>query len=124
VRWPSFRIGLLWRLDSRMLRPMVGCRVSRALIFMIAKNKTEVRWIAGAWLIFWILGLFGMHGRVWIAVWFSLAVIYLGAFWLLSRGSDIDTEAGLQRVSSVMVGLIFVQVAFMFFMAFQAASTK
>ncbi|HXM59495.1 MAG TPA: hypothetical protein VN950_01480 [Terriglobales bacterium] len=91
---------------------------------MSAKNKTELRWIAGTWVIFWIFGLFGMHGRVWTAVWFSLAVIYLGAFWLLSRGSDIDTEAGLQRVSSVMIGLIVVQVAFMFFMAFQAASTK
>jgi len=91
---------------------------------MSAKNKTELRWIAGTWVIFWILGLFGMHGSVWTAVWFSLAVIYLGAFWLLSRGSDIDTEAGLQRLSSVMIGLIVVQVAFMFFMAFQAASTK
>src|SRR5580704_1138374 len=98
--------------------------VAQTLIFMSAKNKTELRWIGGYWLILWIFGLFRMHGRLWTAVWFSLAAIYLGAFWLLSQGSDIDTEAGLRRVSSVMIGLIFVQVAFMFFMAFQAASTK
>jgi len=93
-------------------------------IFMTVKNKTELRWIGGTWFIFWILGLFHMHERLWRVAWFSLAVIYLGAFWLLSRGSDIDTETGLQRVSNVMIGLIVVQIALAFIMAFRAATTK
>jgi hypothetical protein len=91
---------------------------------MTAKSKSELRWIAGAWFIFWILGLFDMHGLPWIAMWLSLAVIYGGALWILSRGCDIDTETGLERVSNVMLGFIVVQIAVVLFIAFQAAGTR
>jgi uncharacterized membrane protein YedE/YeeE len=92
-------------------------------LLMTAKNKTWFRWIAGTWLIFWILGLFDMHAPLWKALWCCLAVIYVGAFWLVSRG-DIDTETGLQRVSNVLLGLLAVQIAVMFFIAFRAAGTR
>jgi hypothetical protein len=65
-----------------------------------------------------------MHGSLWRVAWLCLGAIYVGALWLLSKGSDIDTEAGLYRVSNVMLGFIVVQIAAVLFLAFQAAGTR
>jgi heme A synthase len=70
------------------------------------------------------LGLLDMHGRLWIAFWLCLAVFYVVAFLALSKGSDIDTETGLQRVTNVILGFLVVQIAVAFFIAFQAASKR
>ena len=92
-------------------------------VLMKTKNKNRLRWITGAWCVLWIVLLFEMHSPLWQALWFCLAVIYVGAFWLLSR-SDIDTEAGLERASNVLLGLVCVQIAFVIFIAFQASGKK
>ncbi|HSY63641.1 MAG TPA: hypothetical protein VK829_03535 [Terriglobales bacterium] len=86
---------------------------------MTVKDKTQLRWIAAPWFVVWIWGFLDMHGHLWRGAWLCLAVIYMGAFWLLSKGSDIDTEAGLRRVSNVMVGFIVVEIAVVFFIAFK-----
>jgi len=91
---------------------------------MTVKDKTQLRWIAVPWFFVWIWGFLDMHGRLWRGAWLCLAAIYLGALWLLSKGSDIDTEAGLQRVSNVMLGFIVVQIVVVFFVAFQSAGTR
>ena len=65
-----------------------------------------------------------MHGPLWRAAWLCLGAIYVGAFWILSKGSDIDTEAGLYRVSNVMLGFRVVQTAVVFFLAFQLGGTR
>jgi hypothetical protein len=91
---------------------------------MVAKRKNPLRWIAATTLVSWFFPLLHMHEPLWKALWFCLLVIYVGAFWVLSRGSDIDTEAGLKRATNVMLGLMVVQIAVMFFIAFQAAGAR
>jgi hypothetical protein len=88
---------------------------------MTTKNKNRL--LIGAWLVPWLVGLWDMHTPLWRALWFCLAVIYVGAYRLVSR-SDIDTEAGLERVSSVLLGFVYVQIAVVIFIAFQAAGKK
>ncbi len=89
---------------------------------MAVKDKAQLRWIAAPWFVIWILGFLDTHGRLWRGLWLGLAVIYLGALWLLSKGSDIDTEAGLRRVLNVMLGFIVVEIAVVFFIAFRAGT--
>jgi hypothetical protein len=93
-------------------------RVTPMPILMTTKNKTRL--LIGAWLVPWIVGLWDMHTPLWRALWFCLAVIHVGAYRLLYR-TDIDTEAGLERVSTVLLGLVCLQIAAVIFIAFQAA---
>jgi hypothetical protein len=90
-------------------------------ILMTTKNKTRL--LIGVWLVPWIVGLLDMHTPLWRALWFCLAVIYVGAYRLLYR-SDIDTEAGLKRVSHLILGFVCLQIAFVIFIAFQAGGKK
>lgn len=64
-----------------------------------------------------------MHGALWRALWFCLALIYVGTYWLMSK-SDVDTEGGLQKVSNLLLGLVWVQVAVVIFIAFEASGAK
>jgi len=90
---------------------------------MTMKNKARISWGLWVWLAFWILGFFQMEPLLWKAVWMCLAIIYVGAYFLIRRKS-IDTESGLRRVSGVLLGLMCVQIAVVIFIAFEAAAKK
>jgi hypothetical protein len=87
---------------------------------MTAKNVARFRWGLLLWVLFWVLAFPRAATLDWKAVWVRLAIIYGGAYYLLSR-SDTQTERGLQKASSILIGLVGVQIAVAIFMAFEAA---
>lgn len=90
---------------------------------MAAKNKAALIRIAGARFFSWTVGFLHTPTPLWKVLWFCLAGIYVGAYWLISR-IDIDTETRLQRLSNVLIGFGVIQIAVVIFIAFQAAGKK
>jgi len=90
---------------------------------MDVRDKHRLRWVLGPWLVVWIWIFFQMGSPLFKAVWACLVIFNVGAYWLASR-SNIDTERGLQRVSSLLIGLIYVQIAVAIFIAVEAAGKK
>ncbi len=87
------------------------------------KPKAQIRWGLWLWLAIWILGLFQMESLLWRELWAGLAIVYAGAYYLVSRDS-VDRERGLLRASGVLIGLMCVQIAVVIFLAFEAAGKR
>ncbi len=78
------------------------------------------RWGLWLWLAFWLLAFPRKETQIWQAVWVGLAIIYGGAYYLVSR-SNTDTDRGLQKVSSILLSLVGLQIAVAILIGFEAA---
>lgn len=90
---------------------------------MKLNHKNRLRWGIGVWVLLWISGFFQMGPPLWKILWALLGVINLGAYWFVS-GENIDTERGLQKVSQVLIGFIYVQIAVAVFLAIEATGKR
>lgn len=73
-------------------------------------NRRALRWPLVLWAAVLLVRIFLLNTfseRVLVS---CLFVMNVGAFWLASR-SDIDTEAGLQRASNLILGFMLFQIA-------------
>jgi hypothetical protein len=73
-------------------------------------NKRALRWPLALWMAVLLVRIFSLNtfsGKVLVS---SLFFVNVGAFWLASK-SDIDTDAGLQRASNVILGFMLLQIA-------------
>jgi len=90
---------------------------------MTAKKFVRIRWGVSLWLVFWILGFFQMGTPLWKALWAGLAIVYVGAYYLVSRNT-VGTERRLQKASGALLGLMCVPIIVVIFLAFEAAAKK
>ena len=73
-------------------------------------NRRALKWPLALWMAILLVRVFSLNtfsGKVLVS---CLFVVNVGAFWLASR-SDIDTDAGLQRASNVILGFMLFPIA-------------
>jgi hypothetical protein len=73
-------------------------------------KRRTLKWPLVLWAAVLLVRIFSLNTfseRVLVSCLFAMNV---GAFWLASR-SDIDTDAGLQRASNIILGFMLFQIA-------------
>jgi len=90
-------------------------------------DRKKIRWGVAAWLlpwvVFWVITLVGAGTLTWRLFWVCLTAIYVGAYFMLSR-SNIDSPRGLRRATNILLGLAFVQMASLIFLAVRLGVAK
>lgn len=64
-----------------------------------------------------------MGTPLWKALWAGIAIVYVGAYYLVSRNTA-DTERRLQKASGALLGLMCVQILVVIFLALEVAAKK